>query len=92
MSFLLIAAQDWCPWCGDHMTGGGWGMMFGWTILLIVILLLIWAVFMGPLRRDRAARGRSREGAEEVLRERFARGEIDEESYRRQLDELRRTS
>ena len=52
MTLLLMVAQGWCPWCGDHMTGGGWGMMFGWMIMPMVILLLAWAVSMGPWSRD----------------------------------------
>lgn len=53
--FLVFGwIQGWCPWCGDHMAGGGWGMMLG------------------------------------ALREEYARGAIDEETYRRRLRELRR--
>ena len=91
----LQATRNWCPWCGDHMGwGGGWGMMFGWTLAIVVIVLIVWAL----------GRGRSSDGghadsggppgedrAEAVVRERYARGEIDEETYRRRLDELRAT-
>lgn len=84
--FEVLAGQ-WCPWCGSHMTGGGWLMMGFWWFGLIAILLVLWAVF-----RDREgnpfAPGHDR--GEQVLRERYARGEIDEEEYRRKLTELRR--
>lgn len=92
MSFMLAVAQDWCPWCGGHMAWGGSRMMFGSIFLLVVVLLLVWAVASGRWRGGRGDRGTARGGAEDVLRERYARGEIDEETYRQRLDELRRSS
>lgn len=92
MSMLaaLTTAQGWCPWCGDHMSGGGWGMMFGWTLILVVLILVVWAIADGRWPGRREGGGRSGEDrAESVLRERYARGEIDEEEYRRKLVELR---
>jgi putative membrane protein len=72
----------------------GWG---GWTMMLlfwlIVIGLIAWFVAT-LLRRDRGAaprKGREDDRAESLLRERYARDEIDEETYRRKLDELRRS-
>ena len=88
---MLATIQGWCPWCGNHMGWGGWTMMIGWTLILVVLVLGVWAVVDG--RWPGRGRGTSRTGedrAESVLRERFARGEIDEEEYRRKLDELRR--
>lgn len=72
------------------MAWGGWGMMFGWTFVLVVVLLLVWAVASGRWPGDRGDGGTVRGGAEGVLRERYAQGEIDEETYRRRLNELRR--
>jgi putative membrane protein len=58
---------------------------------LVVIGLIVWLV-VTLLRRERGGTPRSKEDrAESVLRERYARGEIDEETYRRKLDELRRS-
>lgn len=93
MSMLatLTTTQGWCPWCGDHMSGGGWGMMFGWTLILMVLILVVWAIGSGRWPGKQEGGGRSGEDrAESVLRERYARGEIDEEEYGRKLDELRR--
>ncbi|HEX6308005.1 MAG TPA: hypothetical protein VFZ69_07445 [Longimicrobiales bacterium] len=84
----LFAMQRWCPWCGDHMGWFGWGMMIVWWLLILaVVVAVFWA-----LRRGGAGRsaGTGRDPAEDALREQFARGEIDEETYRRRLDELRR--
>lgn len=69
--------------------GWGWGHMLGmglfWTLLLLAaVALVVWLVRSG-------SRGPApgRPGAEDVLRERYARGEIDDEEYRYRLAELR---
>jgi putative membrane protein len=62
---------------------GGWGMMLWWLPILLVIAVVIW------LLRGRPSGG-ARDSAEEALRERYARGEIDDETYRRMLAELHR--
>lgn len=92
---MLSALQGWCPWCGDHMGwGGGWGMLVFWLLLLLVVVVaVVWAVGRARAAGDAApgsAHGRGQDRAEEIVRERYARGEIDEETYRQRLDELRR--
>lgn len=62
------------------MMNGGWmyGMGWGWILVVAALGLLSWVVV-------RAARSSSRSpgsSPETVLKERFARGEIDEEEYR----------
>ena len=67
-------------------------MMFGWALILVVLVLLVFAVVRGNWsggggnRRDR-----DEDSAERALREEYARGTIDEETYRRRLQELRRS-
>lgn len=71
--------------------------MFGWGYPLGLIgMALFWvAVIIGIVALARyAGRGRYRPGdphqpAEHLLAERFARGEIDEDEYRRRLAALR---
>jgi putative membrane protein len=70
----------------------------GWT-LMTVTMLLFWVLVIGGavvlvrylLAGDRRERsGRPTGGpAEEMLAERFARGEIDEQDYRHRLEVLR---
>lgn len=74
----------------DHMGGWGWaGMAVIW--LLFLALLVLAAVLVGRAGRrapdDRPAAGRP--PAEQILAERFARGEIDEEEYHRRSTALR---
>lgn len=68
---------------------GGWMMILWWVLILGFVVLGIWW-----FRRRTEGGGTSKPGAdraEAILRERFARGEIDEETYRRQVAELRRS-
>ena len=86
---IVGAGQGWCPWCGDHMGWGGWTMMIGWWLILIVVIAgLVWA--FGRSRAWRSDQAPPRDPAEDALREQYARGEIDEDTFRRRLDELRR--
>jgi putative membrane protein len=71
--------------CGDHMGGGWWWVMgIGWLVFLAAIVVLVVVL-------TRQVRGpvSTRRPAHDVLDERFARGEIDEEEYRRRRDALR---
>lgn len=84
--------QMWCPMCEMMMGGWGWwGMILMGLFWLIVIGLVIWLVYRmvkaqgwmnGPTERP--------DSAEEILRERYARGEIDRDSYERMQEDLRR--
>lgn len=75
--------QGWCPWCGSHMGWwGGWAMLLWWLPVLLVAVVVVW------LMRSRAG-GTGTDPAEDALRQRYARGEIDDETYRRMLAELR---
>jgi putative membrane protein len=77
---------------GWHWGDGGawWAMGFGmlfWLLLLaLTVALIVWLV------NRSTARGPEQRGdsAEEVLRRRFASGEIDAEEYGRRLAVLRR--
>ena len=78
------------PWC----YGTGWdGSGRAWVgfLFMIVSTVVFWggliAVVLVVLRHPRFARSHSRE-AERILSERLARGEIDDEEYRRRRDTL----
>ncbi len=58
-----------------------------WLLVLAVIVFVAWQVLHA---REPGVGGAGGDRVEHVLRERYARGEIDEEEYRRKLDELRR--
>ncbi|OAH10371.1 SHOCT domain-containing protein [Streptomyces jeddahensis] len=74
----------------DHGHGGwGWfamsiGMILFWALIIMVAVLL----FRALSRPHEHTRNPAVPTPEQILGERFARGEIDEEEYRRRLDVL----
>lgn len=74
----------------DHMNGFGWGMMgIGWVMGFVLIGVLVWAIVQATSRSREPAARTSARSAEAILADRFARGEIDDDEYRRRLDTLR---
>ncbi len=70
-------------WYGDGMGWGGWlGMGLFWLILLGVILYLV--VRLLPAGSGGGTGGERQESPEKILDRRFARGEIDIETYQMQ--------
>lgn len=63
-----------------------WHMGFMWVLLAILLMavLLMLMRFLGRAAGDRI------ESPEQILRRRYAAGEIDEETYHRMLGELSR--
>ena len=57
--------------------GWGWGMGFGWIIPLIIVGLIVW----GVVAVTRSSRSGGGDRALTILKERYARGEIDRETY-----------
>lgn len=91
---MVIALQQ-RPWW-DHMWGAtdGWGwmvfMMLFWAVLLILAVWLVLRLVQnrGPVDTPRQPGGEGR--AEDIVRDRYARGEIDRDTYTRMLEDLRR--
>ena len=70
-----------------HMYGCGFGLM--WALWLIIAIVAIWAAIRFLTASPRGASGGS-ESPEEVLKKRYARGEISREEYERILQDLRK--
>jgi len=66
-------------------------MMFGELILVLLVLgVVVWAIIkVFPDWQNRMGLDRREDSAEETLRQRFARGEIDAQEYERSLEVLR---
>ena len=66
-------------------------MMFGELFLVLLVLgVVVWAIIkVVPDWQNRMGLNRREDPAEETLRQRFARGEIDAEEYQRSLEVLR---
>ncbi len=75
---------------GDHMTGWGW---IGMTLssLLFVALLVGGGALLIRLARQPDRPAADTRSPEEILAARFARGELTDDQFRRQLATLRDT-
>ena len=71
-------------WFGDGMSGWGYGLMAAGMVLVVLGAA---GLVRYLARGDRSVV--TRPAAEQVLAERFARGNIDEPEYRQRLDVLR---
>ncbi len=86
------ATDDASWWNGGwgHMASGGIMMMFVWGGLIVLAIILI-RYFLRE--SDQRAAGQQRQTPIEILEERFARGEVDQQEYearRRVLGDNRR--
>lgn len=89
---FLNAIGTWCggltSWQGGGHGWGGWmPFHFGGIFQLLVIGLIIYFT-VKMIRKPAATSGPG--SPETLLRRRYARGEIDEETYRKMKDELKK--
>lgn len=82
-------------WSNGHAWMMGWG--FGWMWFMPVLMMVFWgfviwavvALIQGISRGGSAGAGASREGsALEILKRRYARGEISKEEYEEKKRDL----
>lgn len=90
LSTIIGAAAAQLP--ADVVHGPGDGFVF-WPFFLLIplfwILVIGFFIFFGRRMWRRNHYWAATQGAESVLRERYARGEIDETEYRQRLEVLR---
>ena len=72
-----------------HMTGWGWGMMLLLVVLAVAGVVSLFLVITYWARGPAPGRDSSRADPEEILADRFARGEIDEEEFHARRAALR---
>jgi putative membrane protein len=70
-------------WQWHHGFGGGWFMGLIWILLIVVVLLAIYG-----LQRGRGQQQTPPPSAKELLKARYARGEIEREEYLQKLRDL----
>ena len=77
---------------GDMNDGGGhwWAWLIGLAVVAVLVVLVVWMVTrLTQTHSAPVSPQPSRPSAEDVLADRLARGEIDEDEYRRRRDALR---
>jgi putative membrane protein len=79
-------------WWGNQMSAWGWVLMsvssiVFWALVIAAVVALVRYTRTGAM--GRRAEQAARPGPEQLLAERYARGEIDEMEYQRRLDTLK---
>jgi putative membrane protein len=69
-----------------YMGSMGWWMALWWVFGLAFLVLVVWVV----TRAAGGPPGRVDETPEQILKRRYARGELDRDEYQRRLEDLRR--
>lgn len=85
----MIQAPAWCPMCW-HPGMGRWGMIGMVLVWAIAIAAVVWLVSQLTSGRRSSGSNSGVSQSEAILKERYARGEIDTDTYSRMLAELRR--
>lgn len=62
------------------MNGMSWGMGFGWIIGIVVLVLIIWAITKG-INANNNPSANEKKSALDILKERYAKGEIEKEEF-----------
>jgi len=87
---MAQASPEGGPWHMMHDWGGGWGMILGplymvaWLAILVAVILFM-IRWMGIVSPGASAPTRT---ARDILDERFARGEIDQDEYEKRCRAL----
>ena len=68
------------------MEGHGWGMGWGWIISLILLIAVIWFIARTVNQNNQSVL--SNKTPLEILKERYARGEIDKEEFEERKKDL----
>ncbi|HTT39018.1 MAG TPA: SHOCT domain-containing protein [Burkholderiales bacterium] len=70
---------------GDGMWGMGGVMGLGWILIVVVIVAVVWLLLRGPLAGGAPTERRS---ALDILKERYARGEIGREEFEQKKHDI----
>ncbi len=67
---------------GDNFSSMGIGMWFFWIVFIVIIVVIVKAVTTSGTQRP------SKESPMEILKSRYARGDIDDKEFQRRKSEL----
>jgi len=82
---ILLSQWHSGPWHSGWSSGWWWIFPLTGTLLFLgTLVVLVWSV----IRTRSGSRPNRTGGARQILAERFARGEINEEEYRSRLSQL----
>ncbi|MCF8308848.1 MAG: SHOCT domain-containing protein [Bacteroidales bacterium] len=64
----------------------GWGMGLGWIIGLVILVAFIWVISQAFNKNNKPAA--PEKSALDILKERYARGEIDKDEFEEKIKDL----
>lgn len=59
----------------------GWVMGLWWIVGVILIVIIVWVVIKMTSKTNHSSRQQDNKSALDILKERYARGEIDKEEF-----------
>lgn len=71
----------------DGFGGHGWGMGWWWIIGLIIVIAVVWSV-VKSMNRNNGSIQSTGKSALDILKERYASGEIDKEEFKERKKDL----
>ena len=72
----------------EDFGGHGWGMGWWWIIGLIIVIAVVWAVVKGMNQSNNSNNQPGSKSALEILKDRYARGEIDKQEFEERKKDL----
>ena len=73
---------------GNEMMDGGGGWMMAWMLVWLLIVIGVLAVAVFAIVRFSSPRRDSRDDARDILRRRYAAGQVDKDEYLSRLADL----
>jgi putative membrane protein len=67
--------------------GHGWGMGWGWIIGVFIILAVVWLIIKA-INSNKHRGGTPEKSALDILKDRYARGEIDRKEFEEKKKDL----
>ena len=67
-----------------NTTGMGLAMLIFWIVVLLIVVFIVWTL----IGRSGSSSGSTQEGAMDILKKRYAHGEISEEEFEHKRKEL----
>jgi len=73
-----------------HAENYGWGMGFGWSFMVLFwLLVIIGIVYITTLLVGRTKKSDTEETAMDILKKRYAKGEISREEFEKMREDLK---
>lgn len=69
-----------------EINGHGWGMGWAWIFVLLILIIVIWLIIRMVNQNSQSQAGQKT--PLDILKERYARGEIDKEEFEERKKDL----